>query len=252
MDGLILAGGAPAPDDPLFAYTQGQPKALLRVNGRSLIDHTLAAMQAASQIDDILVVGLTAEQLNSHFPNVHTMPDQGSLVANGIAGLRWLKAYRQRAAHVAVCSVDIPLITAEIIDQTIANCAPFDHIVYYHFVSRQVMEMRFPHSARTFVKLKGVEIAGADFMIANTWLAEHHEALWEALVNGRKHAWQLARVVGLPFLVKFLFRQIGIPEIEANATRILGKPIRVNLSPFAEIGMDIDKPEHVEAVELEV
>ena len=41
MDCVITAGGVPKPDDPLYVYTQGKPKALLEINGRSrpYIDH---------------------------------------------------------------------------------------------------------------------------------------------------------------------------------------------------------------------
>lgn len=249
MDALITAGGAPASDDPLYPYTDGRPKSLLRLNGRPLVHHVITALQAAKEIDDILVIGLTQEQLALESPNVYTLPDQGSLLGNGLNGMRWLMRHRGEPRHIVLCSADIPKITAEMIDKTVAMCRPLDHVLYYQFVTRPVMETRFPNSARTFVKLKGVEVAGADLMVVHTSLAEGRDALWEALVNGRKHAWKLARTVGLTFLLKFLFRRVGLADIEATAARILDAPAKIILTPFAEMGMDIDKPTHIRLLE---
>lgn len=249
MDCLILAGGTPKPASDLYKYTAGKPKALLEVNCRSMLATILDVMQSMSEIDDILIVGLTPDEFSTPSAHVFQLPDQGSLVQNGIAGLKWLKNHRQEPRPVVLCTVDIPLITREIVTDVIANCRPFDHAIYYHFVTRPVMEARFPNSKRTFVKLKDQEVAGADLMIAQSDLADDNEALWEALTNGRKHAWKLARVVGPIFLVKFLLRKIDVKDIEATATRILQKPVKIILTPHAEIGMDVDKADHLAVIQ---
>jgi len=38
-------------------------------------------------------------------------------------------------------------------------------------------------------------------------IAERNRALLEMLTAARKHPWRIARIVGLPFLLKFLFRR---------------------------------------------
>ncbi len=249
MDAIILAGGIPSPDDSLHTLTQGKSKALLQINGRSLLDYVLEALLGSSSIDHILVVGLPIDVLNNESKHLSIIPDQGGFVQNGIAGLRWMKNFRGKQAHVAMVSVDIPLLTSDIVDQVIANCRPLTHKLFYHFVSRAVFEERFPNSQRTFVKLKQEEIAGADFLIAHTDFAELDEELFETLANGRKQAWKLARIVGFRFLLKFLMRQVGIQEIEEITSHVAGMPVKVVLTPHAEIGMDIDKKVHFDLIE---
>jgi hypothetical protein len=65
-------------------------------------------------------------------------------------------------------------------------------------------------------------------------VADENRALWEALTNARKEAWRLARVIGVPFLLKFLLRRMGLPEIEAKAAQITGYPVQIILNPHAE------------------
>lgn len=252
MDCIILAGGTVDESSPFFEYTGGKPKALLPINGRAMIEHVLEAMQNASCVEDIVIVGLDSDHPPSLKENVHLLPDQGGFVPNGLAGFRYLREYRQADNHVILCTADIPLISGKLVDDVVEACQPLSAALYYHFVTKKVMEQRFPHSNRTFVKLKGAEIAGADLLIVDTRLSVGRDALWEAVTNGRKHAWKLAGLVGPRFLLKFLLRRVGLREIEETASRILEMPVKIILTPHAEIGMDVDKPAHLDIIQAHV
>lgn len=246
MDCVITAGGVPGPEDPLFPYTQGKTKALLDMNGRTMLERVIDALQDSHYIDDIVVVGLGSDMGMSFKRPVHHIPDQGNLIGNGLAGFRWLCERKSGIGHILFSSADVPQITGAIVDQFMQSCEPFDRYMYYNFVTKEVMETRFPDSRRTFVKLKGAQVAGGDMAIMHADLLETHIELWQALSQGRKHAWQLARVVGFRFLVKFLLRQIGFAEIEETAARILARPVQIIVNPNAEIAMDADKPYQVD------
>jgi len=76
-------------------------------------------------------------------------------------------------------------------------------------------------------------------------LTDSNRDIWEALTNARKHAWQLARVIGFRFMFKYLLHQLSFADIETMAQRITGRPCQIMLNPHAEIAMDADKPEQV-------
>ncbi|MCB8968112.1 MAG: NTP transferase domain-containing protein [Ardenticatenaceae bacterium] len=246
MDCVITAGGVPGPEDPLFPYTQGKTKALLDMNGRTMLERVIDALQDSQHIDNIVVVGLGSDMGMTFKRPVQHLPDQGSLIGNGLAGFRLLKAQNPDIGHVLFSSADVPRLTGSIVDHFIQTCQPLDRYMYYNFVTQEVMETRFPHSRRTFVKLKGARVAGGDIAIMHADLIETHIELWEALSQGRKHAWMLARVVGFGFLFKFLLRQVGIADIEETAVRILQRPVQIIVNPHAEIAMDADKPYQVD------
>lgn len=247
MDCIITAGGNVAEDDPLYAYTKGKPKALIDINGLTMLEYVYRALAASNNIERIYLVGLEERDLEGLGlpPETTIIPDQGGLVANLAVALERMLANRPDAYTVLLCSADIPLITPDIVDAYIDACRPFDCIAYYNLVTRETMERRFPHSARTFVKLRDHAVAGGDMGLVQTRILQSNEAFWNSVVQGRKHAWQLARLVGMRALLKFLFRRLSISDVEDLASRVIEAPVRVIQSPYPELAMDLDKPAHL-------
>jgi hypothetical protein len=253
MDCVVIAGGIPDPTDPLYEYTQGKPKALLDMEGRTMLERVMDALQTADSIERIVVVGLGSD-MGMQFlePVDQHLPDHGGMVPNVLAGVDWLRQDNPDIQEVLFCSSDVPTITAPIVEEFINRCRPFDYGVYYILVTKEAMEARFPQSNRTYVKLKGLDVAGGDMAIARVELADTHQELWKALSDARKHAWQLARIVGLGTLVKYLFRRMGPAEIEKKAASIVGTPVQIVLDPPAELAMDADKPQQVDLLRAEL
>jgi molybdopterin-guanine dinucleotide biosynthesis protein A len=253
MDCVITAGGRPGPDDPLYPYTQGQPKALLDMGGRTMLERVVDGLQASRYVEDIVVVGLDeAEMQKLHFSRpVHSLPNQGSLVQNALAGVHWAQKNRPGATELLLASADIPLITGPLVDSLIDSCRPFDCVLYYLMSSQETMEKRFPGSKRTFVPLTDGRVAGGDIFLIQPRIADGHRELWDAMTNARKHAWKLARIVGLGTLLKYLFRRLSITDLEAIGLRLLSEPVKVVMTPYAELVMDADKPYQVDLLRRE-
>jgi GTP:adenosylcobinamide-phosphate guanylyltransferase len=252
MDCVITAGGVPDPDDSLYRYTQGKAKAELEIGGRKMLEWVVAALEEATQVDNIVVVGLGDDRGMTLARPVHHLPNQGSLIANVIAGIQWLREEKGVTGAILLSSSDIPGLKGHMVDEFVEMCRPFNCSIYYNFVTKQVLEARYPHSNRTYVKLKGLEIAGGDLLLVQSDLAYSHHDLWEALVNGRKHAWKLARIVGLRMLLKLLTRRVTLADIEQAAERILGNPSKIMLNPYAELAMDVDKAGQFELLQADL
>jgi hypothetical protein len=69
---------------------------------------------------------------------------------------------------------------------------------------------------------------------------------WVELVSARKNAFKQAAIIGFDTLFMFFFRQFTIDTIGPWISQRLEINGRVILNPFAETGMDIDKPEQLE------
>ncbi|MEZ4589907.1 MAG: nucleotidyltransferase family protein [Chloroflexota bacterium] len=249
---VVLAGGLPQPGDPLYELTQGKSKALIDMNGRTMLERVVDALQDSQSIGEIVVVGLGSDLgMTFHKPVYHT-PDYGSLFKNALGGIAKMRELHPETDLMLICSADIPTITPQIVDEFIQGCEPFDKGMVYNFVDKATLEARFPHSNRTYVKLKDALIAGGDMTLIQADLSDTNRDVWLALTNARKHAWQLARVVGFGFLLKLVFRQLSLADIEAAAFRITGRPCQVLLNPHAEIAMDADKPEQVALLRADI
>jgi molybdopterin-guanine dinucleotide biosynthesis protein A len=252
MDCIITAGGNPEPGDPLYPYTQGNSKALLDMNGRTMLERVVDALQESQYVEEIVIIGLGSDLGMQFRRPVHHLPDQGGLVSNAIAGIDWLIENRPEATEFLGCSADIPLISGNMVDAYIDSCRPFDQAFYYILVTKETMESRFPGSNRTFVKLRDADVAGGDVVIMRFDIALANRKLWEQMANARKHAWQIARAVGLRVLLKLLIRRLSVADIEATSARLIGSPVKVVFEQHAEMAMDADKPHQVELLRSEL
>lgn len=251
MNCIVVAGGRPGAEDPLYPLTQGKPKALLTLGEQPMLAYVLRALSDSRYVERLIVVGIEATEGEATLrylsspEQVHFLPDQGGIVNNARYGLEWLEANRLGTRELLVSTADIPLLTGGIVDAFVDQCRPFDQFAYYNVVTRETMEARFPHSNRTFVRLQEVQVAGGDLILAQTRLMYTNMQLWEALANARKHAWQLARIVGPRTLLKLLLRRLALAEVEQLASRMFAVPIRIVTSPYPELAMDADKPDQV-------
>jgi molybdopterin-guanine dinucleotide biosynthesis protein A len=255
MHCVILAGGIVGPDDPLYAYTGGRPKALLDMGGRPMLERVIAALQASSHVEEVLVVGIAEETiaaagLQTARP-VAALPDAGDMLANMLVGAAWFRKHHPEVEVVLGCSADIPTITGRIVDAFIEACRPWDKAVYYNLVTRQKLEARFPHSRRTYSRYGPIEAAGGDMAIARLDVLDKNRDLAAALSNARKQPWRIAGLVGVRFLVRFLLHRVTVADVEKTAERIIGAPVKIILDGSPELAMDADKPFQVDLLRAE-
>jgi GTP:adenosylcobinamide-phosphate guanylyltransferase len=252
MDAIVTAGGVPQPGEPLYEYTRGISKALLDVSGKPMIQWVLDALTAASTIDRVLIMGLPAESEISCPKLVSYLPSQGDMVANIRAGISELLRINPQAQHVLLASSDIPCITSEMVDWVVKTTMQTDEDAYYNVISRQVMEKRFPTSNRSYIKLKDVEVCGADMNVVATRLVTTNDEVWIKLVSARKNALKQAALLGFDTLFLLLLHAITLEAAVNKVTKRLNITGRAILCPYAEVGMDIDKPHQLEILRADL
>jgi molybdopterin-guanine dinucleotide biosynthesis protein A len=252
MDALVLAGGIPQPGEPLYDFTQGKPKALLDISGKPMVQWVLDALSQAKSIDRVVVVSLEEDSGLKCEKPVAYLPNQGEMLNNIRAGVRKVLELNPGARHVLSVSSDIPSITGEMVDWMVDTTAQSDHDIYYSVITRQVMEARYPNSKRSYIRLKDVDICGGDMNMFRAQTATENEALWEKIIAARKNALKQAALIGFDTLFLLLFRRVTLDEAVKIVEKRLNITGRVIRSPYAEIGMDVDKPHQLEIVRADM
>jgi len=252
MDCIILAGGVPAQDDLLYEYTQGGPKALIPLAGKPMVQWIVDVLTAVERIDRILMVGLGPDDGVTSAKLAAFIPDRGSMLRNVIAGVDRLLELSPGTRQVVICSTDIPLITVEIVNRYLDECAGADYDIYYGAVERSRMEGRFPNSRRSYVHLTDGDYAGADIFVVNPEIAYTNRQMWDDLMGSRKSVLKQARLIGLGTLLRLLLRRLSLKEAEVRVLRALGLTGRVVKIADAELGMDVDKPFQLEICRQEL
>lgn len=246
IDVIVTAGGIPAEGDPLYSHTQGRSKALLDVAGKPMIQWVLDALSGAGRVRRVVVVGLTGDVGLTCSKTLGFVPNQGDMLNNMRAGARWILGQDSSATHALVASSDIPAITPEMVNWSVDTALQSDHDFYYSIIEKSVMEKRFPGSNRTYTKLKGLTVCGGDLNMVRTHLVADESELWTRIVAARKSVWKQASLLGLEPLVLMLTRQLTVERAERIALKRLKIRGKALLSPYAEIGMDVDKPHQLE------
>jgi hypothetical protein len=223
------------------------PKALLPVEGRPLLRWVLEACRQARSVRRVVVVGVSEPEPFAA-PNTRFLPDTGTLVGNVVAGARKLAEDPDAGTHAVVVGCDLPLITGPMLDWLIAHAQNDDRDFHYTVVRKDAMEARFPGSKRTFYRVKDGTFCGGDVHILSYRLIKRLLQVSPQFVARRKNLLQLAWLAGPVFTLRFLAGRESHDDICGRVERLLGFAGRFVVSEFPELGMDIDKPEHLRAV----
>ena len=246
MDAIVIAGGIPLPEDPLYPYTQGRSKALLDVAGKPMVQWVLDALSGAVKVDQVVIIGLNAKMLLQCSKPTCYLQSEGHMLANIIAGVNKVVEINPQAEYVLVVSSDIPGLTDEMVDWLVTQTEETPADVYYGVIPREVMEKRYPDSRRTWTHLKDMDVCGADINVVHVSMATEHLDIWEALIGNRKSVFKQAAVIGYGTLLQLLFRRISIADALRRIHERIGIQAKDIIWPWAEAGMDVDKPNQLE------
>ena len=252
MDAIVTAGGIPQPGEPLYEFTLGKSKAMLDVVGKPMIQWVLDALEDAQTIDGIVIIGLPPESEVVSSKVMARIPNQGGMVDNIRTGVNKVLEMRPGAQHVLLVSSDIPTITGEMVDWVVNTALESDHEAYYNVITRQVMEQRFPGSNRSYMRLRDVEVCGGDMNLIKTSLVTQNDELWNKLVAARKNALKQAALIGYDTLFLVFFHLVNLDSAVKKAAKRLHLTGRAILCPYAEVGMDVDKPFQLELVRTDL
>jgi hypothetical protein len=104
------------------------------------------------------------------------------------------------------------------------------------------MEAQFPGSRRTYVRVEGVKVTGGNVMMMSPELVRQNKEIGQKLFDTRKSPVAMAKVIGLPFAVKYALGQLKVADVERKMEQLLGVRCAAIYTSHASIGADVDKP----------
>lgn len=240
---IVLAGGTLDPE--WQARTGVMYRALVPLNGVPMYLHVVRALRQVPEINEILVVGEVPED-----EGYRVVPPAENVIANVQRGL-------EHSSHESVlfATADIPFLTPKGVQFFLNQSLQSGVMLTYAVVPADACRQKFPQLKRTTVRLKEGEVTGGNLFWAQRTIALRELPRLEALYNARKQPIKLAIQFGFGLLVRFVLAQtvspkwLSIAQIERRAQQILGVPVKAILTPYPEIGTDIDRLEHWLAVQ---
>ncbi len=239
---LILAGATN--DGPLKEISDASNEALIEINGRPMIDYVVEAVAEVPNIKRVLIVG-PKEDLAEKYAGVEIIQNSGSILDNVEKGLNHLADEEE----ILIATADIPMITTEAIKDFISQCRQREADFYYPINSKEVSEAFYPGGKRTYIKMKEGVFTGGNVFLVKTKPARSSLPKAKQFIAMRKKPFQLAMILGLSFIFRFITKTLPIAAAEKRVSEILGMKGVAILSPYGEIGVDVDKREDMKAAE---
>lgn len=249
MDVILTAGGVPTEADPLYAFTQGLPKAMLMIEGKPMIQWVLDSLSQTKGIDQVVLVGLDEKYPVSYARKLSRLKDHGDMVSNMVAAAKFLMENDASNSQAIILASDVPAITPAMVEWMVAQLDGSTSDITYMVVTQSVMEQRYPESRRSYIKLKDVTVCGGDMNAINIHTVNYDNPIWRELVEQRKNALKQAALIGFDTLFLLLVRAITLKQLEARVCKRLGINGKLIVSPYAETGMDVDKPFQLKIIE---
>lgn len=242
MIAIVTAGGQAQPGSPLYELAQGGKKAVIEIAGKPMIQWVLDALSQTGRISQVIVIGLPPEaDLVCACPLI-VLPDTGNMFDNIRAGAREALKIEPGETHAILSSSDIPGIRAEMVEWLLDECEDRSQDIYYTIIERATIERQFPGSRRTYVHLKDLQVCGGDMHCIRLQAAIEDSPFWKNLIAARKSPLRQASIIGYDTLFLLMLRQLRLHDAVSKVCVRLGLQGKAIASPYAEIGMDIDKP----------
>jgi GTP:adenosylcobinamide-phosphate guanylyltransferase len=237
MDAVVLAGGVDTGE--MAAETGISNRALLDINGRTIIHRVVAALRGASEIDNVALVAPPSVQAAVTDDAVDFRVEAvDSFVGNIAAGVG---ATAPGTEQVLILTSDVPFVTPAAINDFVRQSVLSRAEVAYSIIPQESCERSFPGGRRTYVRLREGVFTGGNAVMLSRDFVDRQRELIEHLYAGRKNPVRLASLFGLSFIVGLLTHRLTLPQLEAKASHVANARVAAIITNFAEIGFDVDK-----------
>lgn len=235
---IILAGG----EDQHWCKQYGyKTKPFLPLNGKPMLEYVVNAFDKSAYVDKIIVVGPDELDELDCMKYVHKRVQSGkSFVSNLLRGICYIKAALYKCAHkhdgylISFC--DAAYLNARVVNNTIENLVKHDPGFALHYVPKEVIgDAGFVTENRTFMYVKDKPYTGANIYFVKKFSAVLR--VLRDLVTMRKY-----RKTPAKMLEHLECSDQPFSYIEQVLSRKMKVKAKIFISPYAEMGVDIDKP----------
>ena len=236
---VVLAGGKTTPEFAAAAGVSTEPGArfLAEIHGQPMIRYVLQALQRSTRIGRVVLVA------PSGFP---PQPDADlqleanrDLPGNIAAALEQLT----EAEFALLVTADLPFLTPEAVDDHVRSCLAADLDCAYAAIPETACQKQFPGTKRTYLHTLHGAYTGGNVVLQRISAFEREAEMVREAYLRRKNPAFLTRLIGWKNMAKFVTRRLTLEDIGASTSRLMGVRCGIVVSPWAELGTDVDKPD---------
>lgn len=246
LTALVLAGSR-GPHEPLAVYAGVSHKALIEIDGRTMVERVVTALAELPQVTRIVVMIETPALLDP-LPGLRALGDRVlSMPAAASPSLSVAAALEQFGTPLLVTTADHALLQAEWL-QYFLDHSPDDHDVCVALARREQVLAAVPDTQRTWLRFADGHFSGCNMFYLATPRAAGVVQFWRSLEDDRKHPLRMLRRIGPGSALRYLFGRLSLREAIKRIGKRSGADAAIVELPFGRAAVDVDKPSDLDLV----
>lgn len=237
---LILAG-ARGGEDPLAAYAGVSDKALIELEGTTMLARVVAAVRVAG----VSRIGVSANSApvcaEAERCGAQSLPAEAGPSASAAAALDAL------GTPLLVTTGDHALLRPEWIQDFLAR-VPATADVAVLLARRDAIETAAPGSRRTYLRFADGDWSGCNLFFLATPRAARVIGLWQDVERDRKRPWRIVRRLGPGLLLRYLLGRLPLAEAITHLGARAGVHAVAIAAQDGLAAVDVDKPADLDFV----
>lgn len=239
---ILLAGQRPGVD-PLADHFGQRWKAQVPVAGEAMLSRVAKTLLATPGIARVVVMAQEPAALFTG--DCAWLADEARVATSAsTSGIATSVAAVAGSAFapwpVLVTTADHPLLTVSMVEAAMMGLGGAD--VGVGVVGAKVLLAAYPDNKRTWLRFRGEAWSGANLFVLGSDRAKAALLAWSEVERDRKKALKLIWHFGPVLAIRAATRTITLAGALAKAGRALGCTVKPIALPFAEAGIDVDKP----------
>lgn len=239
VSAVVLAGGTKN------GLVQGSEElllneALIKIGNKYMIEYVVNALQESVYIKEIVVAGKLEklQDILADKPNIALVQSGETVIESFRNAIKEVKHFGDK---LLIVTADLPLLTAEAVDDFLNSCLEREGDLFYPIVKKETNDERYPGVQRTYVNLKEGTFTGGNIFYLNPVIIDKALPIAERLVKYRKKPLRLATYIGWGVLIRYLFGMLSLENAEQAVSKMIGVKGIAIISFYPEVGIDVDK-----------
>jgi len=240
FNALILAGSRGGVD-PVAAYAGVAHKALIEIDGRSMLARVVDALHAAGAGRILVSTNTELVRLEALALGTELIVSEAGPSASAARG------FALAGAPLLLTAADHALLHPEWIT-TFLGKVPADADVAVLLARRETIERDAPKTRRTYLHFADGDWSGCNLFWLATPAANAALELWQEVEQHRKQPWRIVRRLGIMPLIRYAAGRLTLAAALAEIGNRAGIRARMVESPFGLAAVDVDKPSDLDLV----
>jgi GTP:adenosylcobinamide-phosphate guanylyltransferase len=241
---LVLAGQRPG-EDPVAAYA-GQPhKGLIKLEGRTLLERVLRALEETGA--DRIIVSTNSAAVKDALALLRLSVPVSCIEASGSPSLSVAEAAEAAGTPLLVTTVDHALLQADWVRQFLVD-APADADLCALLAPEAAVEAAAPGVRRTWLRFADGRYSACNLFLLRTPRALGAVRLWREVEALRKSPIRIAAMLGPGMLLGYALNLLSLDGAVRRLGRKAGLTAAAVRTPYGLAAVDVDKPADLDLV----